>query len=135
MAIKQYIRCIAPSKSTRDGSSNQPPNSFSNGSAIPSPWLGTLLTFQWLFPYTSPSLSLLVLGAVPGGREGTVILSSVFSRRPLSSGRSLFRDHTQSVAELGSESRCPHSSPRPLSASESRMLVSVCLRSAGPVKH
>ena len=98
----------------------------------------TLLIFQCLFPDTTPSLSLLVRGAAPGGREGKVTLSSVelrcFLRRTLSSPGSAFSKttHSQWPSWDGNPdvlTRVPVLSP----ATESRMLISAPLRSAKPV--
>lgn len=82
-----------------------------------------------LISYTTPSLSLLVLGAIPGGREGTVTLENTELR-----SEPFPRPHTVSGrAGIGIQMSSLES--RPLSpASESRMLVSVPLRSAGPAK-
>lgn len=68
---------------------------------------------------------------------GRVSNRSTILQSALSSWDSLFQDHTELVTKLGSESRCPHSSPCALSpVSESRnTLVRLPLRSAGPVKH
>ena len=54
-----------------------------------------------LISYTTPSLSLLVLGAIPGGREGTVTLENTELR-----SEPFPRPHLGLVAEGGSCSSC-----------------------------